>query len=113
MRKFPQKIGIREIFSDPEKKHGAEKKISDRMLFFRKENLSKFHPFYITPSFRTHRVKIDLADSEKRTPEVKFRPFFIIIPKKVLLTMPHQKEGLARGDVLPTPHMVKEILGYL
>ena len=47
-----------------------------------KHFLSKFHPFYITPSFCTHREKIDLADSEKRTPEVKIRPFFIIIPKK-------------------------------
>ena len=50
-------------------------------LFFSKKHfLSKFHPFSITLSFCTRREKIDLADSEKRSPEVKFRLFFIIIP---------------------------------
>ena len=38
----------------------------------------------------THREKIDLADSEKRTPEVKFRLFyFIIIPEIAFLKNPH------------------------
>ena len=59
---------IFDIYPDPEKIH------------FR-ICLSKFHPFSITLLFCTHREKIDLADSEKRTPEVKSRPFLIIIPE--------------------------------
>ena len=65
------------IFSRPKSNLGRQKS----NFLDQKHFLSKFHPFYITPSFCTHREKIDLADSEKRTPEVKFRPFFIIIPK--------------------------------
>ena len=59
----------------------AAARISATFLHF----LSKVHPFYITPSFCTHREKIDLADSEKRTPEVKFQPFCITIPKNPVL----------------------------
>ena len=33
--------------------------------------------------------KIDLADSEKRTPEAKFRPFFSMFQKIVFLKNPH------------------------
>ena len=58
---------------------------SKTKFLHQKHFLSKFHPFSITLLFCTHRENIDLADSEKRTPEVKFRPFFIIIPKNQIL----------------------------
>ena len=66
-------------------------KSTGKATFYQKITfLSKVHPFYITPSFCTRREKIDLADSEKRTPEVKFRPFFIIIQKNpIFLKNPH------------------------
>ena len=46
--------------------------------------MSKFHPVSITLLLCTRREKIDLADSEKRTPEVKFRLFYFIVIPEIL-----------------------------
>ena len=64
------------IFSRPKLNIGRQKSNFLDLHF-----LSKFHPFSITLLFCTHREKIDLADSEKRTPEVKFRLFFSTFQK--------------------------------
>ena len=44
--------------------------------------------------------KIDLADSEKRTPEVKFRPFFRGIPKNGFFSEIHLFSRLPVGEGL-------------